>query len=37
VAGAPPGAPPIPEAELETEVLDDEEEDETSWWPGEFG
>ncbi len=24
-------------AELETEVLDDEEEDETSWWPGEFG
>jgi high affinity sulfate transporter 1 len=37
VAAAQPGPPPIPEAELETEVLDDEEEDETSWWPGEFG
>jgi high affinity sulfate transporter 1 len=37
VTPEPSGPPEVPDADLETEVLDDEQEDETSWWPGDFG
>ncbi|MDJ0961893.1 MAG: SulP family inorganic anion transporter [Acidimicrobiia bacterium] len=33
----PTGAQEISEADLEMEVLDAEDEDDTAWWPGEFG